>query len=299
MVGSAICRRLEQEPVGTVLTVDREAVDLRDQSGVNRWMQENKPDAVFLAAAKVGGIFANDSQPADFLYDNLLIAANVIHAAHEAEIEKLLFLGSSCIYPKMAAQPISEGSLLTGPLEPTNESYAIAKIAGLKLCEMYRRQYGRDFISAMPTNLYGPGDNFHPEYSHVIPGLIHKIHTAKTEGKDAVTIWGTGTPLREFLHVDDCADALVWVMKHWSQGQHINIGTGKDISIHDLARLIMDIVGFDGELRLDSSKPDGTPRKLLDCHELTHLGWGPKFNLRDGLVQTYSWYLQHQNSIRK
>ena len=299
MVGSALCRRLQRENIGELLTIDRVDVDLRDQSKTARWIKDNKPDAIFLSAAKVGGILANDSRPADFIYDNLMIAANVVHAAHEAEIEKLLFLGSSCIYPKLAPQPIPENALMTGPLEPTNEAYAIAKIAGLKLCDMYRRQHGRDFISAMPTNLYGPGDNYHPENSHVIPGLIRRIHEAKTTGLPSVRIWGSGKPQREFLHVDDCADALVHVMQNWSEAGHINVGTGQEISIAGLARLIKDVIGFGGELEFDLSKPDGTPRKLLDCRMLSDLGWTPGHSLLEGLTQTYQWFIENNQTLRK
>jgi len=257
-------------------------------------MRDNKPEAVILAAAKVGGIVANDSWPADFLYDNLAIENAVIHGAFEAGVEKLLFLGSSCIYPKFAPQPISEDALLTGPLEPTNEWYAIAKIAGIKLCQAYRRQHGRDFISAMPTNLYGPGDNFDLTSSHVIPALMRKAHEAKASGAGSMTIWGTGTPRREFLHVDDCADALVFLLKNYSGDSHVNVGSGTDVTIDELARLVMQAVGFDGSLEHDTSKPDGTPRKLMSNERLAGMGWSPRIALRDGLKSTYQWFLANQ-----
>ena len=293
MVGSAIVRRLEREDCETV-AASRSRVDQRDQSKVNGWMMETKPDVVFLAAAKVGGILANDTYPAEFLYDNLIIEANVIHAAFAAGVEKLVFLGSSCIYPKFANQPISEDALLTGPLEPTNEWYALAKIAGIKLCQAYRRQYGVDFISAMPTNLYGPGDNFDLRSSHVIPALIRKTHEAKMAGASEFTIWGSGAPRREFLHVDDCADAIVYLAKVYSDEVHVNVGSGEDIAIYDLARLIADTVGFDGQILRDPSKPDGTPRKLLNSGKLTGLGWSPSIALSDGIASVYRWYMEGQ-----
>ena len=289
MVGSALVRRLAQIDC-TILTVAREDLDLTRQAEVEAWMQNAKPQAVFMAAAKVGGIFANDRWPAQFLYDNLAIAANVIHAAEAADVEKLLFLGSSCIYPKLAPQPIKESALLTGPLEPTNEWYAIAKIAGLKLCHAYRREYGCDFIAAMPTNLYGPGDNFDLTTSHVIPALMRKAHEAKLRGDKELVIWGSGAPRREFLHVDDAADALVHLMTHYSEGSHVNVGSGSDLTILELARLISDVVGFTGEIVADASKPDGTPRKLLDITKLKGLGWHPKIGLEDGLASTYTWF---------
>lgn len=295
MVGSAIVRRLAKEDC-EVLTVGREAVDLLDQSAVRRWMSDQRPDAVVLAAAKVGGIQANASQPADFLYENLVIETNVIGAAARADVGRLLFLGSSCIYPKLAAQPIRESELLTGALEPTNEAYAIAKIAGLKLCEAYRRQYGLDFISAMPTNLYGPGDNFDLVSSHVIPALIRKAHEARLAGADALTIWGSGTPRREFLHVDDAADAMVHLLKTYSDDPHVNVGAGADIAILDLSRLIAEIVGFEGAILTDPTKPDGTPRKLLDVSVLSALGWTPQIGLRAGLIETYGWFVTHLDS---
>ena len=290
MVGSALVRRLVQEDC-SVLTVTRDELDLRNQAATRDWFAEARPEAVFLAAAKVGGILANDSFPADFLHDNLAIQTNVIDAAHRAGTAKLMFLGSSCIYPKHAEQPIREEALLTGPLEPTNEWYAIAKIAGIKLCAAYRRQHDCDFVSVMPTNLYGPGDNFDLQSSHVLPALIAKAHAAKLAGADALTIWGTGTPRREFLHVDDLADACVFLMQHWSAEQHINIGYGDDITIRDLAALVCRVVGFDGVIRCDPSKPDGTPRKLLDSGRLRALGWAPSIALEDGIAATYTAYL--------
>jgi GDP-L-fucose synthase len=288
MVGSALVRRLARENV-TLLTVGRDAVDLRRQAEVEGWMAENRPQAVFVPAAKVGGILANDTHPAQFLYDNLMIEANIIHAAWRTGVEKLLFLGSSCIYPKMAPQPIVEEALLTGPLEPTNEWYAVAKIAGIKLCQAYRREYGCDFISAMPTNLYGPGDNFDLASSHVLPALLRKAHEAKRRGDAAMTIWGTGTPRREFLHVDDCADALVLLMKTCSDEAHVNVGSGEDVTIEDLARLVMRVVGFEGRLEKDLSKPDGTPRKLMSGARLAAMGWRPSIALEGGVRSVYDW----------
>lgn len=293
MVGSAIARRLSSENC-EVLTSDRATLDLRDQAAVRRWMADMKPDAVFLAAAKVGGILANDSLPADFLYDNLMIEANLIEAAHRENVEKLLFLGSSCIYPKLAPQPIHEEALLTGPLEPTNEWYAIAKIAGIKLVAAYRRQHGHDFISAMPTNLYGPGDNFDLNSSHVMPALIRKVHEAKVRQTKTVVIWGTGSPLREFLHVDDCADACVFLMKEYSDAAHINVGSGEEISILELAKLVCEIVGYEGEVLKDLTKPDGTPRKLMSTDKLSGMNWKPKVGLREGIAATYECYLQNE-----
>ncbi|KAB2849146.1 MAG: GDP-L-fucose synthase [Hyphomicrobiaceae bacterium] len=292
MVGSALSRKLAALGCN-LLIADRADVDLTRQESVERWMDQNRPLAVFIAAAKVGGILANDRYPADFLYDNLLIEANIIHAAARFGVEKLLLLGSSCIYPRLASQPIKEEELLTGPLEPTNEWYAIAKIAGIKLCQAYRRQHGCDFISAMPTNLYGPGDNFDLETSHVIPALMRKAHAAKLSGAGEMVIWGTGRPLREFLHVDDCADALLHLMRHYSGDLHINVGSGTDLPIMELARLIADVVGFEGAIVTDTSKPDGTPRKLMSGARLAALGWKPRILLKDGLVSTYSWFLQH------
>ena len=289
MVGSALLRRLEREKC-EVLTVDREKLDLRRQQAVEDWMSESRPQAIFVSAAKVGGILANATEPVPFLSDNLFIAANVIHAAATNGVEKLLYLGSSCIYPKFAPQPIKESTLLTGALEPTNEWYAIAKIAGLKLCEAYRRQYGCDFISAMPTNLYGPEDNFDLNSSHVIPALIWKAHAAKVEARPEFVIWGSGTPRREFLHVDDAADALVRLMTHYSGESHVNVGSGSDISILELAKLIARVVGFPGKVVSDPSKPDGVPRKLLDSSRLTRLGWRPHIGLAEGLASTYAWF---------
>ena len=290
MVGSALVRRLAREGCH-VLTATRAELDLTRQADVEAWMEKEKPDAVFLAAAKVGGILANDSFPADFLYDNLILEANIIHAAHTVGVEKLLFLGSSCIYPKFADQPIVEEALLTGALEPTNEWYAIAKIAGIKLCQAYRRQHGRDFISAMPTNLYGPGDNFDLASSHVMPALIRKAHEAKVGRKPEITVWGTGTPRREFLHVDDCADACVHLMKTYSDDGHINVGSGEDITILDLTRLVCRIVGYDGAIVHDLTKPDGTPRKLMSADKLRALGWTPTIGLEDGVADAYRAFL--------
>lgn len=289
MVGSAIVRRLAGEDC-EILTVDRTAVDLKDQAAVRSWIADAKPDAVFLAAAKVGGILANDNFPVDFLYDNLIIEANVIEAAHRVGVEKLLFLGSSCIYPKLAPQPIAEDALLTGPLEPTNEWYAVAKIAGIKLAQAFRVQHEDDYISAMPTNLYGPGDNFDLYSSHVVPALIRKAHEAKTSGENMV-VWGSGSPLREFLYVDDCADACVFLMKTYSDAGHVNVGSGEDLSILELARLVCEVVGYDGPIDRDLSKPDGTPRKLMDVGKLKALGWTARTPLREGLASSYRWFL--------
>ena len=292
LVGSALVRRLEGEDC-EILTATRAELDLCDQTAVRAWMRDRRPDAVFLAAAKVGGILANATYPADFLYENLMIEANVIEAAFREDVAKLLFLGSSCIYPKFADQPIVEASLLTGSLEPTNEWYAVAKIAGIKLAQAYRQQHGRDFISAMPTNLYGPGDNFDLTSSHVLPALIRKAHEAKRNGAKEMVIWGTGSPRREFLHVDDCADACVHLMKTYSQAEHVNVGSGEDIPIYDLTRLVCDVVGFEGEIVRDPSKPDGTPRKLMSADKLRGLGWAPKVPLRDGIAETYAWFQEH------
>jgi len=289
LVGSALMRRLAQEECQP-LVADREALDLRDQRAVDRWFDENRPEAVFLAAARVGGIHANATQPGDFLYDNLAIATNVIEASRRTGVARLIYLGSSCIYPRLAPQPMAESALLTGPLEPTNEWYAIAKIAGLKLCQAYRRQHGCDFVSVMPTNLYGPNDNFELLSSHVLPALLAKIDAAVVEGRDTVEIWGSGNPRREFLHVDDLADAVVFVMKNRSDEDMVNIGTGTDVTIAELARLIARIVGFTGRFVFDSSKPDGTPRKLLDVSRLEALGWRPRIDLEAGIRQTYDWY---------
>ena len=289
MVGSAIVRRLAQEPC-EILTALRE-VDLREQAAVRAWFAANTPDVVVVAAAKVGGILANDTLPAEFLYDNLMIEANLIEAARHAAVGKLLFLGSSCIYPRLAPQPMSEDALLTGPLEPTNEWYAIAKIAGIKLCQAYRRQYGCDFISAMPTNLYGPGDNYDLKGSHVLPALIRKAHEAKTAGAESIEVWGTGTPRREFLHVDDLADASVFLLKSYSAEEHVNIGCGSDVTIAELAELVCRVVGFEGRLEFRSDKPDGTPRKLLDTSRLSAAGWQPRIGLEEGLAATYRQFI--------
>ncbi|WEK03777.1 MAG: GDP-L-fucose synthase [Candidatus Devosia phytovorans] len=293
MVGSAVVRRLASEAC-QVIVAGRDRVDLKRQSQVEIFLSETRPDAIVMAAAKVGGILANDTLPAEFLYDNLIIEANVTQAAHESGVDRMLFLGSSCIYPKLAPQPIEESSLLTGPLEPTNEWYAIAKIAGIKLAQAYRKQYGRDYISAMPTNLYGVGDNFDLDTSHVLPALIRKTHEAKVRGDDTVTIWGTGTPRREFLHADDCADALVFLLKSYSGHEHVNVGSGEDISILDLAHLVSSVVGYRGEIVRDLSKPDGTPRKLMDAGAIRALGWSPNIQLERGIVDTYEWFLQQQ-----
>jgi GDP-L-fucose synthase len=294
MVGAAIARRLASERC-EILTTERARVDWRDQAATRAWMNDAKPDAVFLAAAKVGGILANDTFPADFLFDNLMIEANLIDAAYRAKVAKLLFLGSSCIYPKFAPQPITEEALLTGPLEPTNEWYAIAKIAGIKLCQAYRKQYGCDFISAMPTNLYGPGDNFELNSSHVIPALMRKAHNAKASGAKEVVIWGSGSPRREFLHVDDCTAALVHLMKVYSADTHVNVGAGDDITILELMKLVADVVGFRGTIAHDETKPDGTPRKLMDSGKLRALGWTPQIDLRDGVSKTYQWFLANKS----
>lgn len=292
MVGSAIVRRLASENC-EILTVNRDQVDLKDQAAVRAWVAKAKPDAVFVAAAKVGGILANNSYPADFLYDNLIIEANIIEASFRVGVEKLCFLGSSCIYPKFAAQPIVESALLTGELEPTNEWYAIAKIAGIKLCQAYRKQHGVDYISAMPTNLYGPGDNFDLKSSHVMPALIRKAHEAKLKDDKEIIIWGTGQPRREFLHVDDCADACVHLTKIYSDFEHVNVGSGEDLTILELTELVCQIVGFGGKIVHDLNKPDGTPRKLMSADKLRGLGWRPSVELRDGLASTYAWFLSH------
>lgn len=296
MVGSALIRRLETEGCGDIITAPREALDLTQQSDVLNWMRDTKPEAVFLAAAKVGGIHANDTYPAEFLQQNLLIASNIIDTAYKTGVEKLLFLGSSCIYPREAAQPMTEEALLSGPLEPTNQWYAIAKIAGLKLCQAYRKQYGADFISAMPTNLYGPGDNYHPENSHVIPGLLRRAHEAKQASERGMTIWGTGAPRREFMYVDDCADALVFLMKHYSEHDIINVGTEEEVTIEHLTVQVMNAVGLAGDVQKDLSKSDGMPRKLMCSARLKALGWRPKTKLGQGLSQAYAWYVNHNKS---
>ena len=288
MVGSALLRRLASEDC-EVITAGRGAMDLRDQAQTQAWMLREKPDAVIIAAAKVGGILANDTFPADFLYDNLMIEANLVKASFDAGVGKVVFLGSSCIYPKMAPQPMREDALLTGPLEPTNEWYAIAKIAGIKLCQAFRRQHGCDYISAMPTNLYGPEDNFDLQSSHVLPALMRKAHEARAS-REPLVVWGTGTVRREFLHVDDCADAIVFLLRHYSGEEHVNVGCGADVSIAEVATMVAEIVGHKSGLVFDSTKPDGTPRKLMDTSKLTALGWQPRIPLRDGLASTYAWF---------
>jgi len=295
MVGGAVARRLESEDC-EILLAGRDIVDLSDQSAVRGWVAINRPDCIVVAAAKVGGIHANNSAPVDFLQNNLVIQNNILAAAHENDVQRLLFLGSSCIYPKFAEQPIREDSLLTGPLEPTNEWYAIAKIAGIKLCQAYRKQYGRDWISAMPTNLYGPGDNYDLETSHVLPALLRKFHDAKASGASEVTLWGSGTPLREFLHCDDLADALIFLLKHYSEYEHINVGSGVEVTIRELAETIAQAVGYSAELVFDSSKPDGTPRKLMDSSKLHGLGWNNARSLDSGIQSTYTQWLDCERS---
>ena len=306
MVGSAILRRLHATGVETLVR-SRAELDLTDQSAVRAFLRAERPDAVILAAAKVGGIHANNSQPADFIYENLMIEANVIHQSFAAGIGRLLFLGSSCIYPRMADQPMSEEALLTGALEPTNEPYAIAKIAGIKLCESYNRQHGTDYRAVMPTNLYGPGDNFHPTHSHVMPAMMRRFHEAVRDGLDEVVVWGTGTPRREFLHVDDMADASLFVMNldpatyaanTRPMQSHINVGTGRDVSIAELARMLADVTGFKGQIRHDTSKPDGAPRKLLDVSRLSGMGWQARIGLQDGIASTYRWFQDHVDEAR-
>ena len=296
MVGAAILRNLQSHGFSNFALRTSEELDLRDQAAVNFFFGTTKPEYVFLAAAKVGGIVANNTYRADFLYDNLLIESNIIHAAYKSGVKKLLFLGSSCIYPKLAPQPLKEEYLLTGLLEPTNEPYAIAKIAGIKLCEAYRDQYGCNFISAMPTNLYGQGDNYHPQNSHVIPGLIRKFHEAKAEGRSSVQIWGTGSPLREFMYVDDLADACVYLAQHYNEKQFVNVGTGEEVTIKELALLVKEVVGFTGSIEFDTTKPDGTHRKLMDSSRIHSLGWKHKISLQDGLRYAYSFFLQKQQA---
>jgi len=286
MVGSALLRRLASENC-TVLTSDR-SVDLRDPSLLRDWLARNNPEVAIVAAARVGGIMANDTRPAEFLYDNLMISANAIHEAQAAGVEKLLYLGSSCIYPREAPQPIPEEALLTGPLEPTNQWYAVAKIAGIKLCQAYRRQHGSDFISAMPTNLYGPGDNYDLESSHVLPAMLRKMHEAKREGRQSVAIWGTGSPLREFMHVDDLADACIFLLRRYSGEDHLNVGSGQEVSIRGLAETVARAVGFEGQLDFDPSRPDGTPRKLMDSTKLHEMGWSPTIGLEEGIRTIYT-----------
>ncbi len=309
MVGSAIHRQLRAQgvPEDAILTRTHAELDLTDQATTRAFMARERPDIVILAAAKVGGIHANDTYPAEFIHDNLMMEANVIHAAHAAGVQRLLFLGSSCIYPKHAPQPMAEDALLTGPLEPTNEPYAIAKIAGIKLCESYNRQYGRDYRSVMPTNLYGPGDNFHPENSHVLPALIRRFHEAAERGDESVTIWGTGTPRREFLHVEDMAEASLFVLGLDAEAyaaetapmlSHINVGTGTDVSIRELAGMVAEVTGFSGHIETDPSKPDGTPRKLMDVSRLAAMGWRAKIDLREGTEETYRWFLKNRAEVR-
>lgn len=297
LVGSAIIRRLRSEGFPTLLTATRDQLDLRDQAAVNYWFRANRPDVVFLVAGTVGGILANATRPAEFLYDNMMIHATVVHAAYLYGVKRLLYLGSSCIYPRDCPQPMREEHLLTGPLEPTNEAYALAKIAGIKLCQSYRKQYGCDFISAMPTNLYGPQDNFDLASSHVLPAMIRKFHNAKSTGETQVVIWGTGTPRREFLHVDDLADACVFLMRHYDAAEHINVGVGTDLSIRELAETVRDIVYPAAELVFDPDKPDGTPRKLLNVDRLHDLGWRHRIGLRDGIASTYEWFVTHEAEV--
>jgi len=298
LVGSAIVRCLQGEGFENLLLRRSRELDLREQQAVRIFFAEEKPDYVILAAARVGGILANDTYPAEFIYDNLMMEANVIHAAYQNDVKKLLALGSTCIYPKMAPQPLREDSLLTGPLEPTNEWYAVAKIAGIKLCQANRRQYGCNFIAAMPTNLYGPGDNFDLEKSHVIPALIRKFHDAKLEKRATVTVWGTGKPLREFLHVNDLADACLYLLEHYDDEDIVNIGVGEDISIGELASIVRDVVGFEGEIVYDDTKPEGTPRKLVDTSKINGLGWHAKIGLRKGIEETYRWFLENVENLR-
>lgn len=298
LVGSAIVRHLREQGYENLCLRTRDELDLTDPLRVTEFFELERPEYVFLAAAKVGGILANDTYPADFIRENLAIQTNLIHAAYQFGVRKLLFLGSSCIYPKLAQQPIREEYLLTGPLEPTNEAYAIAKIAGIKMCQAYNRQYGTRFISVMPTNLYGPGDNFDLNNSHVLPALIRKFHEAKMSNISEVVVWGTGNPRREFLHVDDLADACLFLMERYEDSEIINIGTGKDISIRELAELIKEITGYQGSIRWDLSKPDGTPRKLLDISRIESLGWKPKITLREGIRQTYEWYTAYSTMAR-
>ncbi len=298
LVGSAIMRRLEREGFTNVITATRDELDLRHQTAVSEWFDANRPTNVFLVAGTVGGIMANSTRPAEFLYDNMMIHGTVVHAAHESGVDKLLYLGSSCIYPRHAHQPMNEDELLSGPLEPTNEPYAIAKIAGIKLCEAYRTQYGSDFISAMPTNLYGPNDNFDLTSSHVLPALMRRFHDAKGTANPQVTVWGTGTPKREFLHVDDLADACLFLMDNYSDHGHVNVGTGEDLTIRELAEKVRDVVCPDAELVFDRTKPDGTPRKVLDVGKLNALGWSPSIGLDDGIASTYQWFLDHVDTAR-
>ncbi|WP_027184342.1 GDP-L-fucose synthase [Desulfovibrio inopinatus] len=298
LVGSAVARRLERDSDVEILTATHSELDLCDRIAVDRFYADTQPDAVILAAAKVGGIYANDATPADFIRDNLLIQTSVIDAAYRNGVKKLVFLGSSCIYPKFAPQPMTEDALLTGALEPTNQWYAIAKIAGIKMAQAYRRQYNFDAISLMPTNLYGPGDNFNLTTSHVLPALLRKFHEAQIQGNPTVTVWGTGQALREFLHVDDLADAVVFCLENYSDEEIVNVGTGKDLRIAELAELIAQVVGFEGEIVYDTDKPDGTPRKLLDTTKLTGIGWTPTISLKDGIATTYAWFLDNIDHLR-
>lgn len=299
LAGSAIVRRLEREQDIDVLTATREQLDLRDQAAVNYWFKANRPEYVYLAAGTVGGILANSTRPAEFIYDNMLIHATVVHAAHLYGVKKLLYLGSSCIYPRDCAQPMTEAQLLTGSLEPTNEPYAIAKIAGIKLCEAYRRQYGSNFVSAMPTNLYGPNDNFDLASAHVLPAMMRKFHEARTSGVREVVIWGTGRPRREFLHVDDLADACVFIMGRYDAAEHVNVGTGRDVSIRELAETLRDLIYPEADLVFDTSKPDGMPRKLLDLSRLHGLGWRHRIALREGIADTYRWFQENLSRLRE
>jgi len=298
LAGSAIVRRLERDGNVQIQTATREQLDLRDQAAVTYWFKANRPEYVYLAAGTVGGIYANSTRPAEFIYDNMMIHATVVHAAHQFAAKKLLYLGSSCIYPRDSAQPMTESQLLTGPLEPTNESYAIAKIAGIKLCQAYRRQYGSNFISAMPTNLYGPNDNFDLKSAHVLPAMMRKFHEAKEAGTREVVIWGTGTPRREFLHADDLADACVFLMGHYEGEGHVNVGTGEDLSIRELAEALRAIIYPEAALAWDASKPDGMPRKWLDVSLLHGLGWRHRIGLREGVASTYDWFLRNPDHLR-
>jgi GDP-L-fucose synthase len=298
LVGSAIMRKLDASGFSSVLGVTRDQLDLRDQAAVNDWFKANRPDYVFLVAGTVGGILANSTRPAEFIYDNLMIHATVVEASRLQGVQRLLYLGSSCVYPRECPQPIKEQYLLSGPLEPTNEPYAMAKISGIRLCQAYRKQYGCDFISAMPTNLYGPGDNFDPTGSHVVPALLRKFHEAKVTGARSAIVWGSGTPMREFLHVDDLADACLFLMEHYDGDEHINVGTGEDLSIRELAETIRDIVSPSVRIEFDASKPDGTPRKLLDVSRLHALGWRHTIDLREGLASAYEWFRTHEREAR-
>lgn len=298
LVGSAIVRRLEAEGYGNLLTASRQELDLRDQSAVDTWFRRHRPEYVFMAAGTVGGILANSTQPAEFLYDNLMMHATVVHSSHLHGARRLLYLGSSCIYPREAAQPMKEEALLTGLLEPTNEWYAVAKISGIKLCQAYRRQYGCDFISAMPTNLYGPNDNFHPTGSHVLPALMRRFHEARIAGQREVEVWGSGRPRRELLHVDDLADACLFLMRHYTGELQINVGSGEELTIRELAETVRDVVAPGLELRFDATKPDGSPRKLLDVSRLHALGWHHRIPLREGVESTYRWFLAHEGELR-